>query len=136
MPEAIRIDGLREFRRALKTMDSGLPRTMRLALNSAADIVVGEAKPRVPRRTGRAAGSIRAASTQRAARVRGGGARVPYFAWLDFGGRTGRNRSVRRAFYKEGRYVWKAFGVRRADITATLEKALVGLATSAGLEVK
>lgn len=135
MAEPIRIEGLREFQRGLRKMDKDLPKALRIALNEAAQIVVDEARPKVPRRTGRAAASIRVASTRTAARVREGGGRVPYMPWLDFGGRTGRNRSVVRPFYRQGRYVWRAVGARRDDITAAMEKALVGVAQSAGLEV-
>ncbi len=156
MADQIRIAGLREFQRALKRMDSDLPKALRLAMNEAAQIVVDEAKPKVPRRTGRAAASIRVASTRTAARVREGGARVPYMPWLDFGGTVGRGRkaavrvgrghhrtadqqaragSVKRPYYSDGRYIWRAVGVRRDDITAVLQKALVSVAEQAGLKV-
>jgi hypothetical protein len=67
----------------------------------------------VPRRTGRAGGTIKAASTRTEARVSEGGARAPYMPWLDFGGRVGRKNSVKRPFLKEGRYIWKSFGAHR-----------------------
>lgn len=136
MAQAIRISGLREFNRNLRQLDRSLPKGLRLAGNKAADIVVTEAKPRVPRRTGRAAASVRAASTRTSARVRGGGAKVPYYPWLDFGGRVGRNNSVSRPFIKEGRYIWKAFADRRADVQDELHDALVDVARSAGIEVR
>lgn len=134
MAEVIRITGLKEFKRHLRQLDSTLPKGLRLAGNKAAEIVVAEAKPRVPRRTGRAAGSVRAASTQASARVKGGGARVPYYPWLDFGGSVGRNNSVHRPFLKEGRYIWKAFADRRAAVQDELKDALVDVARKAGLE--
>ncbi|WP_307962251.1 hypothetical protein [Salinispora arenicola] len=55
-------------------------------MNDAAQVVVDWARPRVSRRSGRAARSLRVASTGKAVRVRAGGARVPYYPWLDFGG--------------------------------------------------
>ena len=98
--DPIKVDGLREFQRTLRALDAGLPRTLRLAHNEAAKIVVDWAQPRVPARTGKARASVRATSSQREARVTGGGKRVPYYPWLDFGGRVGRNRTVQRPFQK------------------------------------
>lgn len=136
MAELIRIHGLREFNRNLRRLDSNLPKGLRLAGNRAANIVVAEARPRVPKRTGRAAASVRAASTRTSARVRGGGARVPYYPWLDFGGRVGRNRSVSRPFLQEGRYIWAAFADQRAQVQAELHDALVDVARGAGVGVR
>lgn len=134
--ELIRVTGLKEFNRNLRAMDRDLPKGLRLAGNAAAQIVVDTARPRVPRRTGRAAGSVKAASTRTAARVSGGGPRVPYYPWLDFGGRVGRNRSVRRPFLKEGRYIWAAFADRRGVVQDTLRDELVKVARGAGIEVR
>ena len=133
MAEMIRISGLREFRRDLRRLDKSLPKGLRLAGNEAADIVVKAAKPRVPHRSGRAAGSLKAASTATMARVQGGSKRVPYFAFLDFGGRVGRRHSVKRPFLKQGRYIWAAFADNRGKVQKTLRKALSELARGAGL---
>lgn len=131
----VRVEGLRELRLGLRRMDSGLARQIRLSGNEAAQIVVDTAKPRVPRLTGRAAGSIRVASTQTSVGVREGGSRVPYMAWLDFGGRVGRNRSVYRPFIKEGRYIWSAFRDERELVLSTYSDALANTARNAGLDV-
>lgn len=133
--EPIRIDGLAQFSRDLRKLDADLPKALRLAMNDAVDLVVDYARPRVPTRTGRARNSIRARSTRTEARVSGGGKRVPYYAWLDFGGRTGRARSVNRPFYKEGRYLWKGLVVKRDELSRRLEAALVGVVESSGIEV-
>lgn len=135
MTEPIRVEGLAEFRRNLKQLNSDLPKALRLALNQAADIVVSDARPRVPKRTGRAAASIRARSTQTAVRVAGGSARVAYYPWLDFGGRVGRNKSVRRAFLKEGRYIYRSYFDNTEKFAEVLEAALLDVARQAGVEV-
>lgn len=135
MAEAIRIEGLKEFRAGLKRMDKDLPKAIRIALNSVVDIVVDDARPRIPRRTGRAAASLKSQSTQSAARIKAGGSRAPYFPWLDFGGRTGPGGSVVRPFYKKGRYVWLSFADKRTEVTKALEGAMVDVATGAGLDV-
>lgn len=137
MTSAVRIEGLRELQRGLKSLDRDLPKALRLAFNDAADIIVDDAKPRVPRLTGRAAGTVKARSTQTAARVTAGGSRAPYYPWLDFGGRVGRRRSVRRPFLKDGRYIYNAYFRRRdsGEFQDALQDALVQVARRAGLGV-
>lgn len=135
MIEPIRVEGLDQFVRNLRALDAGLPKALRRSQNRAAAVVVEWARPRVPRRSGRAAGSIRAASTARATRVREGSARVPYMPWLDFGGRTGPRRSVVRPYRREGRYVWAALAATRDQVAVELERSLLDAARSAGVQV-
>lgn len=134
---SVRIEGLNEFRRGLKEMDRNLPKALRLAFNDAADIVVSDARPRVARKTGRAARSVRARSTQSFARVSGGGNRAPHYPWLDFGGRVGRRRSVRRPFLKEGRYIYASYfrALRSGDFQKALEDGITDVARQAGIEL-
>lgn len=131
----IRVDGLRDLNKALKTLDRDAAKTMRLILNDAAQIVVSVAKPRVPSLTGVARGTLGVASTQTAARVKAGGTRAPYYPWLDFGGKTGKNKSVRRPFIKTGRYLWLAYDQESANIGKLIDKRMHALVTGAGLEV-
>lgn len=135
MAQAIRIDGLAQFQRSLKKLDADLPKALRMGMNEAATVVVDWARPRVPRRSGRAARSLRVASTRTAVRVRAGGPRVPYYPWLDFGGRVGRNRSVHRPFSTDGRYLWQGLIIKRPQFEQALSRALVDVARSAGIEV-
>jgi len=138
MAEAIRVDGLAEFSRNLRKLDADLPKALRVALNDAADVVVGAARVRVPKRSGRAAASIRARSTRTAVRVAGGGKRVPYYPWLDFGGRVGRRKAVKRAFLKEGRYIYAAYFDKTSSgaFQEVLTGALLDVARQAGIEVQ
>jgi hypothetical protein len=133
--DAIKIDGLSQFTRDLKKLDSDVPKMQRKALNSAVDIVIGYARHRVPSRSGRAASSIKARSTQTAARVVAGGNKAPYYPWLDFGGRVGPKRSVKRPFIREGRYLYAALGAKREELHAAIQDALVESAKAAGFEV-
>lgn len=135
MPEAIKIDGLAQFARDLKKLDGDLPKALRVAMNEAADIVVGAAVPRIPKRSGRAARSVKARSTRTAVRVVGGSARVPYYPWLDFGGRVGRSKAVSRPFLKEGRYIYKAYFAKQREFEDVLMEALIDVARQAGVEV-
>lgn len=134
---AVRIEGLREFQRGLKQLGPDLPKALRMALNDAADVVVADARPRVPRRTGRAQRSVKAQSTQTSARVVGGGTRAKHYPFLDFGGRVGRNRSVRRPFLPKGRYIYNAYFKAKAsgEFEKALQRGLVKVAGQAGIEV-
>lgn len=136
MTEPIKIRGLAEFSRNLRKLDNDLPKALRIGMNEAAQIVVDYAVPRIPRRSGRAARSVRAKSTRTAARVAGGGARVAYYPWLDFGGRVGRGRSVSRPFHREGRYIYAGFYAKRSEFQVVLERALLNTAAQAGIEVQ
>lgn len=139
MADAVSITGLSEFRAALKAMDRDLPKALRLAFNTAAEIVVADARPRVPSRSGKARGSVKARSTQAYSRVSGGGSRAPYYPWLDFGGtiEPRRGQFIRRPFLKkEGRYIYAAYFSNRDRYGTVLQDALVKVAEQAGIEVE
>ena len=133
--DPIKITGLAEFTRNLRTLNRDLPKALRVAFNDAANVVVDDARPRVPSRSGKARASVRARSTPTASRVSGGSKRVAYFAWLDYGGRVGRHRSVRRPFRKDGRYIYAAYHRNQAKYAVFVERALIDAARSAGIEV-
>lgn len=134
--EPIRIQGLSQFSKNLRKIDSELPKSLRVAMNEGAQIVVDEAVPRIPRVTGAAARSVKARSTRTATRIAAGSKRVGYFPWLDFGG-EGRikGRPAKRPFIKEGRYLWASYGDRRDDVAAALERALLATVAAAGVDV-
>lgn len=141
LSQPLQIQGLVEFQKALKNLDGESQKLLRVVLNDVAQIIVNVAKPRVPRKTGAAAASIRAMSSQRESRVAAGGKKAPYFPWLDYGGRVGRGRvgqnsgSVHRDFIKTGRYIFPAYEQERANVQKLAEKRLAELATSTGLAV-
>lgn len=133
--QVIDVKGLAEFNRGLRKLSSEAPKGLRLALNSAADLLIDRVKPQIPRRSGAAANSLKAKSTRTSARVSVGGTKAPYYPWLDFGGATGPRKSVVRPFYKEGRYLYPTLAKVRPEIADQLAKALAGVAKAAGLEV-
>lgn len=132
--EPIKITGLRDFQAALKRMDGESQKQLRVVLNSAASTVAAGASRRVPRKTGRAAASLRAQSSQREAKVVGGSKKAPYYGWLDFGGRIGRDKATRRPFVQSGRYMYPTFSASRDSIYSALQRSLMELAVNAGLE--
>lgn len=133
--QPIKVVGLKEFRKGLKGMDAGLPKTVRLTFNQVAEVLVDETRPKIPRRTGRAAASLKAQSTQTAARVSMGGNRAPYMPWLDFGGKTGPKKSVVRPFIRSGRYFFPTLDENRDTVQDLMLSGLTQLAESNGIEV-
>lgn len=132
---AVEIEGLSQLRRSLREIDKKAPRALRVAFNNAAEVIVSEARPKVPKGpTGRAKGAIKLRSSQSEARIAGGSKRVPYYPWLDFGGRAGRGRKMSRPFLKNGRYIYDAFFRKRQQFTDDLSEQLDGVVRSAGLE--
>lgn len=90
----------------------------------------------MPKRSGRAARSVKAKSTRTAARVSSGSARAAYVPWLDYGGEGRiRGRPAYRKFEKDGRYVYPSFYRQRDDIQRVLEQGLLRVAESAGVGV-
>lgn len=136
--DPISVRGLTKFSKDLKKLDNDLPKALRVALNEAGDVIVSDARPGVPRKSGKAQRSIKAKSTRKAVRVSGGGSRAPYYPWLDFGGRVGKDRSIRRPFLKDGRYIYRAYfdASTRDRFAEVLEKSLLKIAASAGVEVE
>jgi len=135
MTRPIRVEGLAEFSQSLRKLDADLPKMLRIALNGVADVIIGDAVPRIPRRSGRAAASLKPRSTRTAVRVGAGGSLAPYYPWLDFGGSVGPRRSVHRPFFKEGRYLYRAYFDNQPKIEKVLTAALLDVARRAGLEV-
>jgi hypothetical protein len=133
--EPIKIKGLSEFNKALRQMDSDLPKALREANNKAADIVAGWARSRVPTRTGHAAGTVKAKSTRTESRVSGGSKKYPYYPWLDFGGKVGRRRSVSRPFIKAGRFIYPGYAENAGQVQDVLLAALIEVGRDAGLDV-
>jgi len=133
----VKIDGLTEFQSGLNDLRRDLPKALHMAFNDAADIVGPDARARVPSRTGRAKGTVKARSTETSATVTGGGSGAPYYPWLDFGGRVGRRRSVKRPFLVEGRYIYNVYF--RAEGSGrfqdSLTNGLMTVARSARIEV-
>lgn len=133
--DAVAIEGFRDLRRALRALGTEAPRALRVAGNQAAKLVIDRAVPMVPRRTGKAATSIKARSSQTAVRIASGGRAAPYFPWLDYGGKVGRNDTASRPFVADGRYVYAAYRAEKPAFAETLNEALRTIADDAGLEL-
>lgn len=132
--DPIKIEGLAKLNRSLRNISKDAPKQLRLVANHAAEVVVDDAKPEVPTDTGTAQRSVRTASTRTASQVKAGGVRAVWYPWLDFGGRVGKNRSVKRTFIKGGRYIYPAYTDNRELIGERLERGLTELIKDSGLE--
>lgn len=127
------VTGLKEFNKALQRASSAVPQAMQPIALNAAIIVVKEAVPTVPRRSGRAASSIQAFVSGQGAQVSGGKG-VDYYRWLELGGRSGVNGSNYRPVRKQGRYINPAHERSKPRIQAMVEAELAKVLKDAGLE--
>lgn len=130
----IKIDGLRDLTRSLKALDPETAKQVKAVLNDAAQIVVNTARPRIPSLSGAARSSVVVRSTARESRVQAGGRKAPYYPWLDYGGKVGRDRSVSRPFERHGRYLYPAYGAQMANVQKLLSKRLDLIIVGAGLK--
>lgn len=80
----VRVDGAQQLRATLKAAGDDLSDLKDVNARTAAK-VSATAVPRVPRRTGTLAATVRPAGTKTAAIVRAGKASVPYAAVVEFG---------------------------------------------------
>jgi hypothetical protein len=130
------IKGLDEFRQSLKAMDAGTQKMMRLVFADAVGLVIDWARPRMPSKSGRARGSIKAQLGDRRSSIALGGSRAPWAPWLDFGGEGKRaGRPPKRPFIREGRYVYQGLKIKRAEVLEALSAGIDRLAREAGFEV-
>lgn len=132
--DPIKITGLRDLQAALKELDGESQKMLRTTLNEVAETVAAGARRRVPVKTGKARASIKAASSQREARVKGGGAKASYYPWLEFGGKVGPKRSVKRPYVNGGRYIYATYAANRDGIMKGLDEAVGKLIDRAGLD--
>jgi hypothetical protein len=131
----LKVTGVREMVAAYRKAGDDVERQAVRKVLPVAERIAQDAARRTPRRSGRAAGSIRARSTSRGASVTGG-ADVPYFGWLDFGGAVGRNASVERPYIATGRYIFPAVDAAEKDIEGAVADGIEAAATGAGFETR
>ncbi len=132
---AVRVDGLREFRRDLAKLDKTFPKDLNREIKQIGERVAADARRHVPVRSGRARASIRATTAGSRAYISGGKKSVPYYAWLDFGGgipnRKSRHRRglqrpwQSRPILQEGRFIYPAVRRARRTLEHDLDQAFV-----------
>jgi hypothetical protein len=143
------VEGLIAMKKAFRLAHDGTQKAIQRRLKDVATLVASEVAGRVPVRSGRAASSVRALATQESASVAAGGAKAPYYAFLDFGGSTGRGHvagaadsgSVKREWYGkggsgtgEGRYLYPAIRDMSEVIASETGEAIHEALHDAGFE--
>lgn len=132
--DSIKVVGLRDLAKALRAIDRDLPKELGVGLAKASAIVADAMRPKIPRRTGRARASVKVRRKQSAAVLAVGGARVPYYGWLEFGGKVGRGGATRRPFIPNGRYLYPTLADKDAEVKAQIDEVVARLAVRAGFE--
>lgn len=85
MANGVRVEGLRETVRSLERFGVEV-KDLKAAFKRIGNIVVGDARTLVPKKTGRLAASIKPSNTKNKSIVRAGGGRIPYAGVIHFGG--------------------------------------------------
>ena len=132
----IRVDigGLSSLSEAFGRGPTESAERMRVVLARSAGLVLDEARQKVPRGpSGAARASLTVDVSSGAALVVGGGRTAPYYPWLDFGGRVGRDRSTLRPFIRRGRFIYSALFSEEPRIAATLEEGVGDVTRNLGL---
>lgn len=127
--------GVGELARAVQRLADGTPDMVRVLVARSGDLVVDWARPRVPHRSGAAASSLRVEDNGQSATVTSGGARAPYYPWLDWGGRVGRAHATLRPYTNQGRYLYPGLRAQSDAITDAQVAAMRDLVTAAGLTI-
>lgn len=87
--QAVRVEGLADFQRELRAVDTKLPRQLSQANKAAAEMVAGRARSRAQSLgsvAAKSAPSIKAAAEQRRSKITLGGPREPWALGAEFGG--------------------------------------------------
>ena len=134
MAVTVKVTGVAEFNAALRRADKAAKEKLQAAGREAAGLVASFAEGRIERLSGAAARSIRILSATGATKVSGGDTNTPYFAWLDFGGRVGRKKSVRRRFIKSGRYIVPGYAENQEKINEILTNAVRAAFEQSGIQ--
>lgn len=131
----VRVKGLKEFNQAVMAMRDVLPKTAQAVSLNAARIIVTDAVPTIPRRSGRAAKSVQGMATNEGASVTGGSG-VVYFRWLAIGGASGRKHANVRKIVKPDRYLNPAYERNKERIQKESQEMFNKALRQAGIEVK
>jgi hypothetical protein len=115
----VEVRGLRELAAGSRRLADLIEQATRIRFRRAADGVAARTRGRVPRVTGRLAGSVESGDGPRAdvyATVGLGGG-VPYARWIEFGGGRG------RPYVTTGRYLYPTAKEAEPAFTAAAENA-------------
>jgi hypothetical protein len=138
-PDPVGVEGLADLRKALGEIGGRpLQKNFRLRMVKVGqDELVPAIRAKMPVKTGRARGTVKAGASGNAAYVQEGSRAVPYPAWLDYGGvlkpTGGRRNTIRRERVPGGRYVYPTIREKRDAITAAAQQELEDTGRELGL---
>ncbi|MFI5258305.1 MAG: hypothetical protein ACHQ01_01660 [Candidatus Limnocylindrales bacterium] len=139
----VEVIGARELRSAFKQMGEKMGPELRGGFKEIMGPIVADIQGKIPRRSGRAAGSIGSSATTTGAAVTWNKPAAPYYKFLDFGGSVGRGHkrgywqgAIKRDMPKGGRYVYPTVSAHRADTERMVDEMVVRVAKEAGFEVR
>lgn len=156
MAETVSITGYREFRSAIRRADKSLPGVLRSGMRDIARPIAEDAARRAKAEGlgSRAAATVKAFADARGGGIKGGTEkRVPYYGFMDFGGKRSRPKHTRkmggkhgksvdvaaadepiwREVRQKGRTIYPAIAAAHDDIFASTEQLLIGVLRQAGL---
>ena len=117
---AIRVEGLKELKRALREAPPEVKREFNKSMRGIVSEMVDAVRSQMPEVTGDAQSSVRVSTAGNYLAIRAGGERAPYYPWLDFGGTLkaagGRHNEQHRPFFHEGRWIYPTVARHRPEI--------------------
>jgi hypothetical protein len=123
----IKVEGARELAQALyNARDKELKKELRKVYRQSAQTVVRDARPRVPKRSGRLAKTLKAASSITRGWVTAGSNEVPYAGPIHFGwpSRPNSARDWRGGPIAPNPFLWDALDARRGEVQDAFEKGV------------
>lgn len=142
MAGEVKVEGLKELRKALKDVDPELQKQLRVELKKVAEIVATDARSKAAGFSRRAADTIRATSSGDKVLIRGGESKLAWYGWADFGSRTpvsGNPRSVgpwagSGAGPARGRFIYAALDDKFDEVVQAVDDAVNEATRKAGLQ--
>lgn len=120
--EIVKVEGLREFRAALKQADSANPQQLTKALKEAGSVLPSKIRGNAPHRTGKLAGSVgavQASGTKGRVPVR-----APYAAPVEFSRKGGAARGLSAKYGPPPRFAYRAVADASDEIIERLYKGM------------
>lgn len=150
MSEDVRVvvQNVGKLQSALKKVDANTGKQLKEGFRQIAERVANSARDRVPRKSGRAAASVKARGSQRGGAIAFGGSAAPHYPWLDFGGSTGHRHkqgvawsgATKRPWLGnpggEGRYVYPAIRDHNKDIMDSVDELLARVIRDADFDTR
>lgn len=146
--DPIKVVGLVDLNRSLKSVADASPKEMQKALKVIAAEVARATASKVPARKGKAASSYKPRASGTSAGIAFGGNAAPYAPWLEFGGSVGPGHvkgvpfsgAVRRAWegrpVGDGRYLYPTISEHHDETNEKVLDLMAKLAERHGLDVQ